>query len=305
MAQVSNRGVRLFCWLFIAIGLVAVGAGVWTLIKSIRTERWPVTDGVIQSAEMKSHSGSKGGTTYSAEVTYTYQVNGVRYKGNKVAIGQMSASPEYAQGILNRYPVGKKVSVHYSPTDPSEAVLETGIHGGTWICFGVGTAFALFGAMFLQIQRAAAKAQMPGAPPSSVRTNPDGSTSMDKPPALMGVIFLLAGVGICFMQPSGGTPNWIVYAAGGFFGLIGIFIFLYGLKNKVYSKIAMYLGLALFMAIFHWISFGAGERIGTATTPFSQHSGVNVRTPFAIFTILLDLAILGGFIHWLFKRRKN
>ena len=76
----------------------------------------------------------------------------------------MSSSSEYAQGILNRYPVGKKVSVHYSPGDPSEAVLETGIHGGAWICLGVGTAFGLFGIMFLQIQRAAARAQMPGVP---------------------------------------------------------------------------------------------------------------------------------------------
>ena len=111
-----------------------------------------MTDGIIQSAEMKSHEGSKGGTTYSADVTYTYQVAGASYTGDKVSIGQMSSSSEYAQGILNRYPVGKKVSVHYSPGDPSDAVLETGIHGGTWICLGVGTAFALFGIMFLQIK---------------------------------------------------------------------------------------------------------------------------------------------------------
>jgi hypothetical protein len=305
MAQASNRGTQLFCWLFIVIGAVAVGVGGWMLIKSLRTRSWPVAEGVIQSAQKQSHSGDHGSRTYSAEVTYTYQVAGVNYNGDKISIGQMSSSSAYAREILNRYPVGKRISVHYSPTNPTEVVLETGIHGGTWICFAVGTAFVLFGAMFLQIQRAAAKAQMSGAPPSSVRTNPDGSISMDRPPALMGVIFLLVGVGICFMQPSGGTPNWIVYAAGGFFGLMGIFLLLYRLDNKVYSKIAMYLGLALFMAIFHWISFGAGERIGTSTTPFSQHSGVNVRTPFAIFTILLDLAIVAGFFHWLFKRRKD
>ena len=167
MAQMSNRGAQLFCSLFIVIGLVAVGIGIWTLAKSLRSEHWPVTDGTIQSAEMKSHSGSKGGTTYSAEVTYTYQVAGTSYTGDKVSIGQMSSSSAYAQGILNRYPVGKKVSVHYSPGDPAEAVLETGIHGGTWICFGVGTAFTLFGILFLQVSRAAARAQLPGAAESS------------------------------------------------------------------------------------------------------------------------------------------
>ncbi len=120
-----------------------------------------MTGGIVQSAEMKSHSGNHGGTTYSAEVTYSYQVAGASYTGDKVSIGQMSSSSEYARGILNRYPVGKKVSVHYPPGDPSDAVLETGIHGGTWICLGVGTAFTLFGIMFLQIQRAAARRNCP------------------------------------------------------------------------------------------------------------------------------------------------
>jgi hypothetical protein len=307
MAQLSSRGGRLFCWLFIVIGMVMVGAGGWMTFKSLRTEHWPVTDGVVASAEMKRHSGdSDSGDTYSAEVSYTYQVASASYEGNKIAIGQMSSSTDYARGILNRYPAGKKVSVHYSPANPAAAVLETGIHGGTWLLLGIGMAFVLFGAMFMQIQRAAARVQLPGAPQSSsIRTNPDGSISMDQPPALMGVIFLLAGVGICFMQPSGGTPKWIVYAAGGFFGLMGIFLLLYRLDNKAYSKIAMYLGLAFFLAIFHWVSFGTGERIGTATTPFSHHSGADVRTPFAIFTILVDVAIVAGLIHWLFQRRKD
>ncbi len=270
----SNRGAQLFCWLFIVIGLAAVGAGVWTLVKSLRTEHWPVTDGIIQSAHMESHPGNRGSTTYSAEVTYMYQVVGVSYTGKKISIGGMSSSSDYAQGILNRYPVGKKVSVHYSPADPEEAVLETGIHGGTWICFGVGTGFVLFGTMFLQIQRAAAKAQMPGAPQTpSVRTNPDGSISMDKPPALMGVIFLLAGVAICFAQPSGGTPHWIIYAAGGVFGLGGIYLLLWRMGKQDYGKFLVWPILILFLAVFHWIAFGAGERIGTSTTPFSHHSG--------------------------------
>ena len=120
----------------------------------------------MQSANVKSHSGSKGGTTYSAEVTYAYQVAGTNYTGDKVSIGQMSSSSDYARGIVNRYPAGKKVSVYYSPDDATDAVLETGIHGGTWICFGVGTAFTLFGILFLQIchQRRRAGAIAGGQP---------------------------------------------------------------------------------------------------------------------------------------------
>ena len=307
MAQPPPRSAQLFCWLFVVIGLGIVSWGAWTLIKSVRTTDWPVTDGVVQSAEIKRHSGdSNHGDTYSAEVTYTYQVAGASYTGNKISIGQMSSSSGYAQGILNRYPIGKKVPVHYAPADPEQAVLETGIHGGTWICFVVGTVFALFGVMFLQMMRAATKAQMSGAlESSSVTVSPDGRVTTNKPPLLMGVIFLIAGVAVCFAPPSGGTPQWVVYAAGGMFGLIGVYILLARLQNKLFSKIPTLLAVLLFLAIFHWISFGAGERIGTSTTSFSQHSGTNVRIPFAIVTILMDMVIVAALIHRLRKRKND
>ena len=304
MAPKFSRGAQLFCLLFIATGLVTVGVGGWLLIKSIRSEHWPVTDGIIQSAEKKSHSGSHGMMTYSAEITYSYQVAGASYTGEKLSIGQMSSSSEYAQGILNRYPVGKKVSVHYLTGDPSEAVLEIGIHGGTWTCLGVGTVFTLFGILFLQIQRAAIRAQMPGAAESSsVKVWPDGSVTMSKPPALMGVIFLLVGIGLCFVPPDSGKPGWLMYAVGGMFASGGLLLLLYRLENKVYSKIATLAVLLPFLTIFHWISFGTGERNGTVSTPFSVTHGVSVRTPFAIFTILLDVLLVAGCIHSLFSGR--
>jgi len=141
------------------MGMGIVGYGVWTLIKSVRTNDWPVTDGVIQSAQKKFHRDDNDGNgTYSAEVTYTYQVAGVNYDGNKIAIGQMSSSAAYAQGVLNRYPIGKTISVHYAPDNPTDAVLETGVHGGSWIGLVVGTFFTLFGLMFLQVLRTTDKA---------------------------------------------------------------------------------------------------------------------------------------------------
>ena len=288
------------------MGVGIVGWGGWTLIKSIRTNDWPVTEGVIQSARQKEHSDNDGSSTYSAEVTYTYQIAGISYTGDKIAIGQMSSSAAYAQSVLSRYPVGQKVSVHYSPTDPAQAVLETGIHGGTWICFAVGTVFALFGIMFLQLMRNAATAEMSGSlKSSSAPEATEGRETTNKPPVLLGLIFLIAGGAICFGQPSNGTPQWILYAAGGLFGSAGLYILLARLENKLFSKLATLLMLALFLAIFHWVSFGAGERLGTSTTPFSSRSGVNVKTPFAIFTILMDVVIIALLVHRFSKRRKE
>ena len=112
---------------------------------------------------------------------------------------------------------------------------------------------------------------------------------MNKPPVLMGVIFLLVGIGLCFVPPDHGKPGWLMYAVGANFR-VGrhCCCSCIGWRTRCMSTIANFVFLVPFLAIFHWVSFGAGERNGTLSTPFSVSHGVNVRTPFAIFTILLD-----------------
>jgi Protein of unknown function (DUF3592) len=306
MAQPSIRSTRLFCGLFILMGVGAIGAGGWILVQGLRCEFWPTTDGVIQTAEMNYHSGNHGGVTYSADVTYKYQVAGVNYTGTRLAFGQMSSSSEYARRILDRYPVGQKVSVHYSPGKPEQAVLETGIHGGTWLCLGVGTVFVLAGVMAMQLL--AARPTVPGkagTPPPATSPDDTGRAGLQKPPILMGVIFVLMGSFVFFMEPSRGVPAWIVYAAGGFFVLCGLLLLAYRLQNQLFSKIMMWLVVLIFLAIFHWISFAPGERTGTATTPFSHTTRVGVKMYFAAVTVLIDLAILAGLVKWLTKGRKD
>jgi hypothetical protein len=302
MAQPIPRGLKLFLGIFIIVGAIVIGCGAYTLIRSLRCEHWPTTDGVVQSAQMARHEGDADhGDTYSADVSYSYQVAGVNYDGNRLAFGSVSSSSSYAQGILNHYPVGQKVSVHYDPANPELAVLETGIHGGTWVCFGVGTVFLLAGIMFLQVFSRANKVDPATAPHQA--TLPARSTQ--QPPVLMGVIFMLMGSFAFFAPPSVGTPRWVVYAAGGMFVLFGVFMLTQRLENKLLSNIFKWAGLLAFLAIFHWVSFGPGERIGSSTTSFSHRTGVNVKTPFAIFTVLMDLAIVAGLVHWFVKRRKD
>lgn len=290
MAEGSQRGAQVFLGLFLLIGIGIIGVGFGIMFKSLRTNRWPMTEGVIESAQIQANHSDEG-RSYCPKVTYTYHVAGIAYDGTKIAIGQMSSSSDYAQGVLDRYPVGRKVTVHYSPTDPAEAVLEPGIHGGTWICFGVGGAFTLVSIALIQAIRAANKSPQPA-----------DSVASNKPPVLVGLVFLLAGIAICFAPPSGGTPKWIVCAAGAMFGFAGIFILLQRLENKSYSNLAMCVAMALLLAIFHWVSFGPGERLGTSTTPFTEHHNVNVRWPFAIFTGIADLILLAALARWLLKR---
>jgi len=99
----------------------------------------------------------------------------------------------HGQWILARFPVGKKVPVHYSPKAPQLAVLETGIHGGTWTQLSGGTLFVLAGWMLLQVRTA----------------NPGGraSVKLHQPPILMSAIFVLMGASVCLMVLSRGTSD--------------------------------------------------------------------------------------------------
>jgi len=132
---------------------------------------------------------------------------------------------------------------------------------------------------------------------------PDGRVTMDKPPVLMGVIFILMGSFIPFGEPADKVPHWTLYVAAGIFIFAGLALLLARLENKIYAKIFGATAVVLLMAVFNWAGFGPGERIGTSTTPFGTHSGVNVKTGFAVITTFFDLVLVAFVVHWLLKRR--
>jgi hypothetical protein len=275
--------VKVFCSLFIGIGALLFCFGVNLAFQSIRCGSWPTADGTIRTSTMGRHRGNKGGTTYSADVSYDYSAGGARYTGTKVAFGMMSASSDYAQSFLNRYPVGAKVPVYYSPSDPATAVLETGIHGGTWMFFGASAIVALFGIMFLQVSRRQADANQTGS------TAGRGGTRISAPPILMGVIFVLFGIFPIVMARTSGNKSIVMYMAGGLFCLVGLYIMTYRPENIRLARFFSGAISLLLLAIFHWLAFvGLG----------------GVDTFIAVILAVIDLIFLAVVVRWLFKRMK-
>ena len=98
-----------------------------------RTRTWPTVAGQIASSgihefhelEQNEHS-SRWQTLYRPEVTYNYELAGIRYTGDKVNMGgTVSASTDaLARRVAAKYPVGAAVEVHYNPGNPAESVLE-------------------------------------------------------------------------------------------------------------------------------------------------------------------------------------
>jgi len=121
------------------------------IVNSARqSETWPTVPGVIERSEVAT-SRSKGKTMYDFDVSYAYTVDGKAYHGSTVWFGgdYRSSSPGVARETVGRYPVGRKVEVHYDPKHPDASVLEPGAFWSTYMVYGIGWIFLAVGGLML------------------------------------------------------------------------------------------------------------------------------------------------------------
>ena len=108
----------------IACGLIM--AGRMTIRRAADSEKWPVVPGVVLETGV-SAVREEGRQRFRPTVRYSYQVDGKRYECNRI---QWAAAGfrKYtrARRLLDRYRSGSAVKVHYDPTRPGMAVLQTG-----------------------------------------------------------------------------------------------------------------------------------------------------------------------------------
>ena len=109
------------------------------------------------SSRVQSHSGSKGGTTYSVDILYAYTVDGKDYRSNRYDfMGGSSSGYGGKDAIVRRYRPGTKTTCFVDPHDPTQAVLQrdftpgmlagliplvfffVGVGGLVWFFFGGG-----------------------------------------------------------------------------------------------------------------------------------------------------------------------
>ncbi|AKJ64909.1 DUF3592 domain-containing protein [Kiritimatiella glycovorans] len=143
---------RIFPLVFVVIGAGTAFLGIRGLIRAKASVDWPSTQGKVveSSVERRRSSGRKGGssTTYHAEIMYEFTVEDTLFNGDRVAYGDYSSSsPSRARRIVNRYPKGKSVTVHYMPGNPEECLLEPGVKGQSWFLPGFGILFFTAGSL--------------------------------------------------------------------------------------------------------------------------------------------------------------
>ena len=82
---------------------------------------------------------------FQPRVAYQYEVQGVSYTAAAIDWGRFDMARAEAQRVVDKYPVGKLVTVYHHPMKPHRAVIEP--RGGWVYCFVLlfGVVFAVAG----------------------------------------------------------------------------------------------------------------------------------------------------------------
>jgi hypothetical protein len=134
--QRSMAGTLVFI-VFAAFGLVMLGVGVreWLMQRSTLAAAQPVPATITKSEVFTSRSAdtdrsvqrNTSTSTYRPEVSFEYEVGGVRYTSDLLRpsiIVTGYASREAAAELLTPYPLGARVTAHVDPAHPERAFLD-------------------------------------------------------------------------------------------------------------------------------------------------------------------------------------
>jgi len=131
---------------FVIGGFFAMKFGQKTMDQAKASLDWPSIQGkIVHSDVARKRSDNK--TMYSADIIFSYAVNGRKYESNQRRIGGSSSSSNSSSAykIVNKYPEGQAVEAYYNPEAPEEAVLEPGAFLESRILWYIGIVFFVIG----------------------------------------------------------------------------------------------------------------------------------------------------------------
>lgn len=106
------------------------GAGLAS--EALASDRWPQASGRIVTCDVVPRTGgfapTSSDTKFEARIFYSYDVGGIEYEGNRLAIGFTSKARTQPDAVARKYPEGRFVRVAYDPAHPTSAVLEPGLN---------------------------------------------------------------------------------------------------------------------------------------------------------------------------------
>lgn len=93
----------------------------WRVLRFPSSSSWPSLPATVEQVLVNSYSG-RTGTTYRAEISYSYEVNGDYYAGYHK--GDLCSSEAEVDDFVEQYPKGTIVQVHVHPQKSELSVLK-------------------------------------------------------------------------------------------------------------------------------------------------------------------------------------
>ena len=148
-----QRWNYLFSAGMIFLGFALLIRGFQDYKEGMRSTSWPKVEAVITySSAEDSHD-----STSFARIEYSYEVNGLTYKGDRIYAESFDTamSRKNAEELANKFPVGRRGPVSYDPRNPKNSLLLTGVGSNIWLPFYGGIIFIVFGMIcFLDLRKA-------------------------------------------------------------------------------------------------------------------------------------------------------
>lgn len=113
------------CGLFLAVGLSLFYFMTWKPWSAwLATRFWQPVPCTVVTSRVTESSGADGGSTYRAEIAYSYSVEGREYQGSRYGLTERSSGGSGDKAaIVADHPPGRRTTCWFDPDDPEESVL--------------------------------------------------------------------------------------------------------------------------------------------------------------------------------------
>lgn len=135
----AQSTLQLFRAAMVVLGALAIVLGLRTRYKKRSEQKWPAVAGRV----VHSHLESTAGPQTRLSVSFRYKVQKRPIESRPLSVDIPSA-PAAANRTLKRLATGRRVVVHYDPTNPERVLVDTS-HTGNWLeAVAAGSALILF-----------------------------------------------------------------------------------------------------------------------------------------------------------------
>jgi hypothetical protein len=113
--------------IFGAIGYYLYKRNQQSMAQRQDAQNWSSTTGTILMSSVQSSRSGSGGYSTHPVIVYQYQVHGQTYQSQNLRVGDkfLRVNTSWsAQETVDKYPIGKQVTVYYDPNNPKDCALE-------------------------------------------------------------------------------------------------------------------------------------------------------------------------------------